>query len=139
MNDKCCEHKPIGTRIDTQGYEVLKRTTRAGNIISYHVLLAEKALGEPLPKGAIIHHVNGVKNDNRGENLVVCPDIAYHELIHLRVNAKRACGKSGWRKCKYCKEYDAPGNLHFQRTGKGVYHRRCSTGYESSRYARSKS
>ena len=49
-----------------------------------HRLLAEKALGKPLPRRAVVHHLNGDKADNRPCNLVVCPDEAYHNLLHSR-------------------------------------------------------
>lgn len=53
-----------------------------------HVLLAEKALGKPLPEGAIVHHVNGDPGDNKTPwNLVVCPDQDYHLLLHRRAQA----------------------------------------------------
>ena len=48
-----------------------------------HVLRAEKALGHPLPKGAVVHHVDGdVGNPNA--RLVICQDQAYHLLLHRR-------------------------------------------------------
>ncbi len=50
-----------------------------------HVLLAEKALGKPLPPGAVVHHMNNKPADNHTPfNLVVCPDQAYHMLLHKR-------------------------------------------------------
>lgn len=47
-----------------------------------HVLIAEKALGRPLPPGAEVHHFNGNKTDNRAQNLVICESRAYHFLLH---------------------------------------------------------
>lgn len=53
-----------------------------------HVLLAEKALGKPLPEQAVVHHMNGDPADNfRPWNLVVCPDQSYHMLLHSRAQA----------------------------------------------------
>ena len=53
-----------------------------------HVLFAEKALGKPLPEGAVVHNVNGDPGDNETPwNLVVCPDQDYHLLLHRRAQA----------------------------------------------------
>lgn len=52
--------------------------------IAEHRLVVERAMGKELPKGAIVHHVNGDKSDNRPCNLVVCPDHRYHMLLHTR-------------------------------------------------------
>jgi hypothetical protein len=53
-----------------------------GKRVYEHVHIAEKALGKSLPKGAIVHHINGMTSDNRSNNLVVCPSQAYHLLLH---------------------------------------------------------
>ena len=67
--------------MDKKGYMVV----RVGGVHKFeHVLIAEKALGKPLPKGAQVHHLNERKGDNRNTNLVVCPDDAYHKLLHKR-------------------------------------------------------
>ncbi len=64
---------------------------RAGknNYIYEHVLVAEKALGRYLPDGVEIHHVNEIKHDNRGCNLVICENLDYHRLLHRRMRALR--------------------------------------------------
>jgi hypothetical protein len=48
--------------------------------ITEHRYLAEKALGKSLPKFAVIHHHEGSI-----PTLVICPNQAYHLLIHSRM------------------------------------------------------
>lgn len=73
-----------------------------------HVRVAERVLGKPLPKGAIVHHVNGIRDDNRPSNLVICENHQYHMLLHQRQRAKEACGNANWRKCCLCDRYGDP-------------------------------
>src|SRR3990172_5671100 len=54
-------------------------------MIYEHVLIAEKALGRHMPKGAQVHHWNEIESDNRNTNLVICQDIGYHKLLHKRM------------------------------------------------------
>jgi len=71
-----------GYTIHPKGYIYI---TVDGKPIAEHTYLAEKALGKKLPKGAQIHHT-GARDDNHGYcKLVVCPDRAYHALIHKRM------------------------------------------------------
>lgn len=57
-----------------------------GRKIYEHVWLAEKALGKKLPSGAIVHHMNKDRGDNDTPfNLIVCPNQAYHLLLHKRM------------------------------------------------------
>ena len=47
-----------------------------------HVVVAERALGEYLPEGSIIHHINGKRDDNRLENLWWFPSQSEHSKHH---------------------------------------------------------
>lgn len=50
-----------------------------------HRVLAEKALGKPLPAKAVVHHM-GARDDNHGPfKLVICPNQEYHMLLHKRM------------------------------------------------------
>lgn len=98
-----------------------------------HILVAEKALGKPLPRGAVIHHVDENKLNNKPENLVVCPSAAYHILIHKRMRALEACGNADYCKCWICKKYDHPSQL-YRRSDKGSYrHPECHIQHERDR------
>lgn len=79
-----------------------------GKITFMHTQVAEKALGKKLPPMAVVHHVNEIKTDYRNENLVICQDKNYHNLLHARMRAQAACGNANWLKCSYCKKYDDP-------------------------------
>ena len=100
------------------------RATSNGYVHEY-ILIAEKALGKPLPKNTEIHHVNGNPNDNSSGNLVICPNRAYHKLLHRRTTAYKACGHANWRKCSICNNYDHPDNLYIELKGWHVHHRHC--------------
>lgn len=70
-----------------------------------HVWIAERVLGRALPPGAEVHHIDENPFNNTPTNLVICPDAAYHKLLHKRMRALRACGNANWLHCKHCKTY----------------------------------
>lgn len=62
---------------DPYGYIIIyarehqKQYSRKNTFIQEHRLVAEQSLKRPLEKGEIVHHINGVKDDNRICNLSV--------------------------------------------------------------------
>lgn len=98
-----------------------------------HVLIAERAVGGPLPAGAEVHHVNEQRGDNRHENLVICEDHAYHALLHLRMSARRETGNASARRCAYGSEWILPEDLGVHRSASRWYHRQCEQAYKSRR------
>jgi len=80
-------------RSDSRGY------------VPQHIAIAQAAFGKSLPVGAIVHHANGVKDDNRNNNLVICQDGAYHRLLHRRMRVKAAGGNPNTQRiCSTCKQ-----------------------------------
>lgn len=96
-----------------------------------HIAIAEAALGKPLPPGAEVHHVDENPSNNAPGNLVICPSAAYHKLLHQRQRAFDACGHHDWRRCTFCKTYDAPANLSMNR--KQAWHRECMAASKRNR------
>lgn len=120
-------NRPRGSGTIALGY---KRIGVDYKIRAEHVMVAERAIGRPLPKGAEVHHVNENKLDNRGENLVICPDRSYHRLLHTRTEAINATGNPDHRKCVFCKKWDSPDALLFRTSG--AQHAKCRREYDSA-------
>lgn len=96
-----------------------------------HRRVAERALGKPLPSGAEIHHVDEDKTNNAPHNLVICPDHAYHDLLHKRTAALDACGDPNARKCVYCKQWDSLAALKLSKQNT-AHHPRCHADYHAA-------
>lgn len=85
-----------------------------------HRQIAELVLGKALPKGAQIHHVNGIKTDNRHCNLVICQDGAYHRLLHVRTKIIKCGGNpntDSW--CSRCRKPKLRSEFHVRKGQSG--------------------
>ena len=85
-----------------------------------------------------IHHVDGDRGNNTPSNLVICQNKQYHYLLHHRQKAMDAGYPPSYRRCGYCKEYDAPSYLYIQerpKEGLRVHHRACHNKAEQARKA----
>lgn len=107
--------------VDKSGY---RRMSVGGNEKPEHVLIAESALGRPLPNGAVVHHADRNRLNNANSNLVICPYSAYHNLIHKRLRAFEATGDPNALKCCRCGKYDQRSNLRI--SGRQAYHLECN-------------
>lgn len=60
--------KPVGTRtIQADGYVHLQ--AESGRTVLEHRQIMSEAIGRDLVAGETVHHINGIKHDNRLENL----------------------------------------------------------------------
>lgn len=67
-------HKPYHPDADKQGY------------VREHRLIMEKKLGRYLKKEEVIHHINGIKSDNRINNLQLFESSKEHKRFHALKN-----------------------------------------------------
>lgn len=90
-----------------------------------HRLIAEKAMGKSLPKGAVVHHMDENTLNNANNNLCICPSAGYHKILHKRLDAFKAAGNPNWGKCPYCYQHDDPIVMRREKSGRCV-HKKCS-------------
>lgn len=68
-------------------YQPTHHRRHSDGYVYEHILVWEKVHNKPLPKGWLIHHLNGIKNDNRPINLMAMPSKKH--LAVLSEKAKR--------------------------------------------------
>lgn len=100
-----------------------------------HRLRAEHALGRPLKGTETVHHADGTVD--RDAPLVICPDQAYHMLLHRRMRIVQAGGNPDTESyCSGCKVCKPLGQFWVNATGKVCYRCRvCSKVYNKQRWA----
>ncbi len=103
-------------------------TVLDGRRVLDHRIIAEAALGKPLPETAIVHHADGDPSNNASIKLVLCHHPGHHNLIHRRTAALAACGNAGWRRCVRCHQHGDPAGMS-RHNNKSMVHRECEVAY----------
>lgn len=98
-----------GMKIDHKGYVLILNhghpRADCKGYVREHLLVAERALGRPIPLRHPVHHVNENKGDNSNSNLVICENQSYHQLIHIRTKVFSLGGNPNTDKfCIRCKK-----------------------------------
>lgn len=83
-----CARYNGGRTKSTQGYIMIllknHPRTNCRGYVPEQVLVVEKYLGKILPKENAIHHINGIKDDNRIENLYLFSNESEHQRYHQK-------------------------------------------------------
>ena len=95
-----------GRRYDGSGYIVIHAPehpfSQKNKTVKEHRLIMEKHLGRYLTKTEVVHHINGIKDDNRIDNLQLLSHQAEHLLLqHPR---QKNYNNEFQRMCNVCKE-----------------------------------
>jgi hypothetical protein len=78
------------------GYKMLLRPkhhrSNCRGYVMEHILVAEKFYRRKLLDNEIVHHINGIKDDNRPENLVIM-DAKDHKKMHSFLRERNSSGR----------------------------------------------
>jgi len=81
-----------GNTVSTAGYihiyQPYHPRANKRHCVPEHILVAEKALNRFVLRSEEIHHINGIKFDNRPENLYLFPSHSEHQTYHCFMRHK---------------------------------------------------
>jgi hypothetical protein len=109
-------YKPNHPRADKHGY------------VPEHTLIMEKHIDRYLNDNEVVHHINGIKDDNKLKNLQIM-DVDEHKKYHSRQERKKASIKEvlklqreGWKIKEIAKKFNlSPDGLRKKLKKAGVY------------------
>jgi nitrous oxidase accessory protein NosD len=78
-----------GYAICSSGYERMCENRGWGRL--RHRIIMENLLGRRLKPNEIVHHINGKRDDNRPENLMLFANRGDHLNLHKKRNQNRNC------------------------------------------------
>lgn len=110
----------LGRRLHSQGYVILS----GGRHGRYeHRVIAEQKLGRPLLENEHIHHINGVKTDNRPENIAIVT-----LFTHMHNHRRRV-----FTQCGYCSRdlEVCPSKIKLSKSGLVFCNNHCSGKYNN--------
>lgn len=104
-------------RTSRYGYIILQKIVKG---IRYskpeHVAIWEEING-PKPKGFHIHHIDGTRDNNNIDNLVLL-DYTTHKRVHSEF---RLIDGEWWKLCGVCGILKPVSNVYYKKNGKGYY------------------
>lgn len=110
-----------------------------GKRLLAHIVSAEKAIGKPLPAGAVVHHADGNKLNNKNSNLVICQNRAYHNILHARMRAAEETGNPNMVLCCICRAWGTIDEMYKHKKSYSFRHRVCHATAEAKRKGGNKS
>lgn len=95
-----------GGKVYDKGYVFVLAYTHPNrnlaNRVAEHRLVMEQKLGRLLTSDEHVHHLNGIKDDNRPDNLVLTSNSEHMHKYHRIATHCKTCGKPGQMRRGYC-------------------------------------
>ena len=85
-----CSHRCAGASLKPFDYKAYRLK---GKLVQYHRYVMEQHLGRKLKRQEVVHHINGVKSDNRLENLMLFKTDSEHISHHRKTHPEKYPGK----------------------------------------------